>query len=237
MSDVDNRTTESQPAGQPTGDQIDSLLSEYDRAAPPAAPAAPEAPSKTGDDLDRMLDGAIAKNGNNGHAVVETGARSELSRDLELIGLREWAVEADAMFSSISHERQLEVERADFESIVRDAEASVADQLPPDDYVRRYLIAEAQTNAGLAQAWQNRRAGDDGAKAFQQEINKTVRAMTKSLARRPDPQATQEREAVADAVRGASHKAPEGKPLNVSRKSNQEYRAFVEEEFGYTPKV
>lgn len=103
-----------------------------------------------------------------------------------------------------------------------------------DDELDAWLNHRAKSDPRLRSAWlgrhQNPQAWDRVTEGLKQEFGK-------KFAPRVDAQATADREAVTAAVRGATHKAPEGKPPDYSSDSNPEFRAKVKKEFGFTPPV
>lgn len=114
----------------------------------------------------------------------------------------------------------------------------VRGSLDPDKYddalVEGYLNALATKDPRLAAAWQNRH---NQPQAFQKILAAVGREFQKKHGTMPDRQATEDREAVTAAVRGASTKAPEGKAPDFSRMSTSEFREAHYKEYGYYPSV
>lgn len=98
------------------------------------------------------------------------------------------------------------------------------DQMANEDPRIQRAFAERHTNP---QAWERVEKG------LSREFAKEMKALTDI-----DPNATEDRAAVAAAVRGAStQRAPETPAPNYSQQSNAEYRRSVREQYGFDPGV
>jgi hypothetical protein len=100
------------------------------------------------------------------------------------------------------------------ESIVAKAGRELADAGVPrsDEYVRRWLIAEANMNNELRAAFYQRYENPDQYAHAEKQIRKAVDRLRQAARREPDPAATADRELVAAAVRGASRAVPPPAP-------------------------
>ena len=112
--------------------------------------------------------------------------------------------------------------------------------LPVDDVKRRVAMA-LQTDAALQaalkprfsspEAWQNAKA------AMAKAVDRIVQQAVKENVRlNPENRIlTEDRALVSQAVRGSTLVPPARKPVNVMQLSDQDAKAHVEKEFGYTP--
>ena len=122
----------------------------------------------------------------------------------------------------------------DFKDQIAPVLERIRGDIPKDvlanDEIQDLIDGRARRDPRLQQAWLNR-ASNPGAwnkieKALGQELSK-------KFSKLPDPNATEDRETVAAAVRGASHKAPEGKPPDFSNMTDGEFRKARKEAYGY----
>ena len=94
----------------------------------------------------------------------------------------------------------------------------------------------ARERPAVAQAFMNRHSNPEAwgriERSLAKEFAKEMKQFTSI-----DPQVTEDREIVAAAVRGASTKAPESKPVKMDHLSNAEYRRTVMEQYGFDPGV
>lgn len=124
--------------------------------------------------------------------------------------------------------------RQDIAPVIQKLRGDIPAELYDDGDIQDWLDRQAKQDPRIARAWQNRHNDPS-------TLNKVVDVLGKKLSQRfsklPDKSATEDREAVTAAVRGASHKAPEGKAPDYSKASNQDYRKDVEDKYGYSPRV
>jgi hypothetical protein len=213
MSDTAELSPDRAPVS--TDDGLDRLFAEYDQTIPPNVKPAERIPAET----DQQQPSSA-------QPPARDEASEHLRRDLEHVTLREWAVAVDGELARIQHERQSEIDNRDFEMVVQSVEDDLGDV--PEGWVRRYLLGEAQLDPELAKTWVNRHAGEEGVSAFLNKVGRVRRDVARVLARRPDPEATEDRALVAQAVvRGTSNYAPEAKPRDYSRMSNNEFSDAV----------
>ena len=134
-------------------------------------------------------------------------------------GLQEW--------------RQDQTKRAVSETI-QEVRGDIPADFMDDDMVEGWLDAQARKDPRLAQAFLQRETNP-------RQWNKVKAALGKQLNDRfkklPDRQATDDREAVAAAVRGASTKVSAEPAPKFGSQSNAEFRKSVKEQYGFDPGV
>jgi hypothetical protein len=123
------------------------------------------------------------------------------------------------------------IERQDIGNLVKQVKGDLDED---DDLVEAWIDARARKDPRLQRAWLEREANPQ---AFQEVAKGLGREFAKRTAKRPDPNLTEDQEAVAAAVRGSSTKAPEDRPPNFGGMSNAEYRQHVRATYGYDPGV
>ncbi len=131
-----------------------------------------------------------------------------------------------------------QLQNRQFKHDMGDTIKKVRGDLDPDFFddklVKGWIDAMAEDTPKLATAWVNR---DNNPKAFQKVVEQLGRDFSKKFSKLPDKSATEDREAVSHAVRGASTNAPEGKAPDFSGMSNAEYREKHKAAYGYYPNV
>lgn len=197
----------------------------------PQTPAQPGATApdarNDGDDLDRLLSefdesGRARTPPAPAQPATTTGAADTDLRALadEVRGLRT--------------ERQQETFRKDMDTTIKDVRGNLDPEFFDDVFVESWMDAQARLDPRLASAWANRHANP---KQFAKVKESLGRTFAKKYGSLPDKAATEDREAVTAAVRGASTRAPEGKAPNFAGMSNQEFREAHKKEYGYYPSV
>lgn len=122
--------------------------------------------------------------------------------------------------------------RADLNALVKDVKGDLDYD---DDVVEAWIDAQARRDNRLQRAFLERKAKPE---VFQRVAKELGREFSKRVSKRPDPALTEDREAVAAAVRGAStHRAPESPPPSFGKQSNAEFRKHVMDTYGYDPGV
>ena len=131
-----------------------------------------------------------------------------------------------------------EQQRAQFKQDMDKTMKSVRGDLDPeffdDSFVKAWIDVEATNDPRLSKAWVNRHSNP---KQFERVVDLLGRKFSKKYGKLPDKGATEDREAVTAAVRGASTKAPEGKAPDFAGMNNAEYREAHKKEYGYYPAV
>lgn len=107
-----------------------------------------------------------------------------------------------------AHERRREDSSA-FESIMSKGDAMIKESglAVGDLFTRRWLMAEAQLNPTLAQAFDQWTLSAEHARRIARHEKKAMERLLKAAKSMPDPDATANRMAVAAAVRGSAGKA------------------------------
>jgi hypothetical protein len=94
------------------------------------------------------------------------------------------------------------------------------------------LISEYSLNPDLARAWDDRLSSKDALARCNKAIDRAIAKLADSVQSMPDREATEDRNAVVAAVRGASAAPPAEKEPDVSRMTNEEFARY-QERFGY----
>ena len=196
---------------------MSALLEEFDRETAPAASP------------DGSPELHAAANGNDPTAVNEALARSQNA----WLEAQKSGMATDLMKSRIDtlsnhlgaiHQEQAQMrDQSDFSQVVNDADKMLreAGAVVGEDFAKRWLIAESKLNPALTAAFDNRYASKDHLRQANKKVKKSMDKMLKAAKAMPDPQATEDRWAVAAAVRGTSSRVPE-RPTN--KFSEQLYR-------------
>lgn len=124
------------------------------------------------------------------------------------------------------------IEREDLNKLVKEVKGDLDFD---DDLVEGWIDAQARKDPRLQKAWLER---DTNPQGFQKIAKGLAQEFAKRTSKRVDPQLTEDRAAVAAAVRGAStQRAPETPPPNYSQQNNAEYRRSIREQYGFDPGV
>lgn len=170
------------------GDDLDTLLKEYDQTAAPAAAAKSAQPEQTGTD---------------------TTARP--APDPEIAEVKRYIFKQD-MDKTVK-------------SVRGDLDADYFD----DSMVKAWIEAQAEADPRLGMAWANRHSNP---KQFEKVVDSLGRTFNKKYGKLPDRQATDDRDAVTAAVRGASTRVPAGQAPDYSRMTDREFEAEKEKLLG-----
>lgn len=201
-----------------------AVVDKPDAAAKPAVEGTDA--RDTGDDLEALLQ-QFDTNAERKPEPV-TASKPEQTPGTEQIDPKKIAadvraeIEADTRFKS------------DVAKTVTAIRGDVDPEIADDRFVRAYLDAEAEADPRLAQAFRERNTKP---REFAKVTEQLAKKFAAKFSRLPDKAATEDHEAVAAAVRGASNRAPEGKAPDYSKSSNHDFRKSVEEQFGYSPRV
>ena len=126
-------------------------------------------------------------------------------------------------------EHQQQVFRRDMTETVKTVRGELDAEFFDDRFVEAWMDAQAREDPRLAKAWTERHANP---KQFSKVVETLGRSFHKKYGKLPDKGATDDREAVSAAVRGASTKAPEGKAPEFGRMNDAEFRDTVYKEYG-----
>jgi hypothetical protein len=119
--------------------------------------------------------------------------------------------------------------RQDMDKTVKAIRGELDPEMFDDATVRGWINARADDDPRLAQAWVNRHSHP---KQFEKVVAQLGRDFQKKFSKLPDKQATEDREAVTAAVRGASTKTPESKAPDYSKMSDADLAKEKERLFG-----
>ncbi len=201
------------------GDDFESLLQAYER--------------------DRSNSGAHDADNSGNEGARELAAqppaaaqRGPLSDDdLMLMAMRQeqHRVFLDEFLRKQHFEKLREQEKTDFSQVLGVANSRLHDMKHlPEDYAKRWLFSEYNIDSELQQAWDDRYESPEKTEHARKVVERALRRMEKEAKRVPTPEdllATADRAAVAEAVRGASHRAPEPKAPSYGRMSDGEFAA------------
>jgi hypothetical protein len=124
--------------------------------------------------------------------------------------------------------------KQDIRPVIEKLRGDIPTELYDDEDVQDWLDRQAKQDPRITRAWLNRHKDPV---TFNKVVDGLGKKLSQRFAKLPDKSATEDREAVTAAVRGASHKAPEGKAPDYSKSGNHDFKKDVEERFGYTPRV
>lgn len=199
-----------------------------DTTTAPAQPGATAPDARNdGDDLDRLL----SEYDESGRArTPPEPARPATNADTANPDLRALADEVKGLRT----ERQQETFRRDMDAMTKNVRGDLDPEFFDDSFMEAWIDKQARDDPRLLQAFANRHANP---KQFQKVVDTLGRSFNKRYSKLPDKSATEDREAVTAAVRGASTRAPEGKAPDYGKMSNQEFREAHKKEHGYYPSV
>jgi len=112
--------------------------------------------------------------------------------------------------------------RQDMDKTVKSIRGDLDPEMFDDATVRGWINARADDDPRLAQAWVNRH---NNPKQFEKVVTQLGRDFQKKFSKMPDKGATEDRDAVTAAVRGASTRAPAGQAPDFSRMTDREFQA------------
>lgn len=125
------------------------------------------------------------------------------------------------------------IEREDIGNLVKQVRGDLDATLWDNEIVEAWIDAQARKDPRLARAWLERVNNPQGFERIGKELGKKFAERASKV---PDRQLTEDREAVAAAVRGAStQRAPESSPPNFGQMSNSDFRNEVRQKYGYDP--
>ena len=204
-------------------DAFDALIDEYERLTGTASK--PDAPDANGEDPADVLRTAEADY-----------ARDQAQRAADNEARSRFDQMADAI-QMLAQDRIQQQEKADFENVVKRANNEYLAGLPvPADFAERWLLAEAQLDPVLNEAWQRRYESPEKQYRAERQVEKALHRMRNAAAAIPDKEITEDVRSVAWAVRGGSRQATEAPPKNYANMSNPEFRKELED-MGITPSI
>jgi len=129
-----------------------------------------------------------------------------------------------------------EAQNIQFKRDMSETVTAIRGDLDPEVFdaplIEGWLDAQAKQDPRLAKAWLERHANP---KQFEQVKTALAKNFAKKFSKLPDRAATEDRDAVSAAVRGASTRAPASQPANLGGMTDAEYRAHVKKEHGFMP--
>lgn len=183
-----------------------------DETKAPAQPGAEATSARTDDDLDALL-----SEFDQGKPEPSEPAKPAPAAP----AANDQAVANETVLSEAKFIRQQRFQQ-DMQATVKDVRGDLPADLYDDDFVQAWIDAQATKDPRLANAWLNRSADP---KKFGQVKAALGRDFAKRYGRIPDKQATEDREAVTAAVRGASTQAPAGKAPDYSKMTDAQLAA------------
>lgn len=183
-----------------------------DETKAPALPGAEATSARTDDDLDSLL--AQFDEGKPAPSEPAKPATAAPAAD-------DQKVANETVLNEAKFIRQQRFQQ-DMQATIKDVRGDLPSDLYDDDFVQAWIDARATKDPRLANAWVNR---DADPKKFGQVKAALGKEFAKKYGRLPDRQATEDREAVTAAVRGASTKAPEGKAPDYSKMTDAQFAA------------
>lgn len=191
-----------------------------DETKAPAVPGAEATSARTDDDLDTLL----AQ-----YDETQTTRTSEPAQPATAAPAANDVKDASAEVLAARDEIRTEKFQRDMNATISDVRGNLPADLYDDDFVQSWIDAQAKKDARLATAWVNRNADP---KKFGQVKAALGKEFAKRYGRIPDKQATEDREAVTAAVRGASTPAPSGKAPDYSKMTDAQFAAEKAKAFG-----
>lgn len=124
--------------------------------------------------------------------------------------------------------------KEDMEVTVKDIRGDLDPDVFDNSLMESWLDREARLDPRLQRAWLQKESDPATFNRVKAELGKRFH---KQFSKLVDKQATEDRMAVTQAVRGASTRAPVEQPANYGRKSNAEFRQDVIDKYGFDPGV
>jgi hypothetical protein len=217
-------------------------------STPASKAAATKAPARNGggddDDFAALLKAYEPAKDGNGKTEPAAAAPAQKSAvlsddDLLLLAMRQdqQQVFMRRMIERDFVEARARQERVDFDEVLGVA----AERLEglkhlPANYAERHLLAEYTINKEFAAAWDHRYDNEQACEHARKVTERVLKSLEKAARDVPRPEdllATEDREAVAAAVRGASARVPERKLPNFNLMSDAEYLRERKQLFGF----
>ena len=191
-----------------------------DAAKTEATPSVPANDAQKGDDLDALLAQFQTETTKTPPPPPQTEAATP---DVKAL-----LAEVNTLKSQVA-----EVGSMKFKQDINETVKNIKGDLDLDDeIVEAWLDAKARTDSRLQSAWMQR---DNKPEQWKQVRAGLAKSLASKFSRQPDRALTEDREAVASAVRGASTKAPVEQQADYSRMTNAELRKEFQEKYGFSP--
>lgn len=125
--------------------------------------------------------------------------------------------------------------RQDMDATVSAVRGGIDSSFMEDWEIESWVDGMARNDPRISTAWAQRHANPKKWQAVQKELGNKLQ---KKFADLPDRNATEDREAVAAAVRGQSTRTPDSEPEpDFKGKSNADFRDEVYKKYGYRPQT
>lgn len=218
-------------------DDLDGLLLEFDRSVP-AAPSKQEteqssAPTQPPAEIPESFTARLLRKAQERDARMRDAARpkdaepAEQQNNDRLSQLEDFAagIEAERTAARNKEEAEKVFQRA------AEVTAEVAPWLPPE-MARAWLLNEVATDGDLQQAWNERHASPEHAMRAERQVNRALRKLHNYAKSLPDPKATNDRELVTAAVRGAAVKPPPERAPDYKSMTDAEFAKELKQKYG-----
>lgn len=186
----------------------------------PAQPGTEVTSARKDDDLDTLLNEFDTEQPKPSPTVATPEPKTEAADESKVV--------LEQMRGVLSEHQQRQF-RQDMNETVKNVRGDLDPEFFDDDFVEAWLDARARKDTRLQAAWNNRHAKP---KEFQKIVEGLGSDFTKKHGKMPDKNATEDRAAVADAVRGSSTSAPAGKAPEYSKMTPGEFQAEKDKLFG-----
>ena len=173
-----------------------------------------------GDELDKLLSEFDSSKTTQPPATAQPEQNTGAADDLKAL--------TDQVKGLLSETAQVKF-RQDMDVTIKNVRGDLDPEFFDDTFVESWMDAQARQDPRLAAAWANRHANP---KQFGKVVDTLGRTFVKKYGKLPDKAATEDREAVTAAVRGASTKAPPDTPPDLSKMSNAQFEAEKDRLFG-----
>lgn len=137
------------------------------------------------------------------------------------------AVPPDALKRIEQLERSLAEQKTaqDIKPVISNIRGDIPENVLSNEEVLDLIDGRARRDPRLQKAWLEREANPGTWKKIEKALGQEL---SKKFSKLPDPNATEDREAVTAAVRGASSRAPEGKVPEYGSMNNNEFRSELQ---------
>lgn len=123
----------------------------------------------------------------------------------------------------------------EMQPVVEKVRGEIPEDVFSNDEIIDWLDGQAKRDQRLRDAWLNK--GTNPGK-WNKIVTQLGGELAKKFEKLPDKEATEDREAVANAVRGSQSKAPEGgEDPKYGKMTNQEFAKDVEDKYGFNPGI
>lgn len=206
---------------QPVADETDVRTSTADDTAAKSGPEGTGARNED-DDLDALL------------AQYEIGSTDKSSQPDTKAETKGGEPAADERLARLERELAERNFREEITPIVNTIRGGIPKEVWSDSEIEAWLEGQARDDARIASAWQRRRSDPQ---TFQKIVGQLGRRFAGKFKSAPDAKATEDRDAVAAAVRGSGNKAPEGQAPAYGGMPNGEFADQVHKAYGFRPPV